>query len=64
MCHHLEAKVGQIKKTGDLCGPHCQKQALHQESCGCKKGCKGRGVCKIAALKCTALCQCGGDCEI
>ena len=29
--------------------------------CGCKKGCTGRCKCKKAALKCTALCQCGGE---
>ena len=27
--------------------------------CGCKKGCRGQCKCKRAALKCTALCQCG-----
>ena len=32
--------------------------------CGCKKGCTtGRCKCKKAALKCTALCQCGGECD-
>ena len=30
--------------------------------CGCKKGCRGRCKCVKAALKCTALCSCGGDC--
>ena len=29
--------------------------------CGCKQGCTGRCTCKKAALKCTALCQCGGQ---
>ncbi len=29
--------------------------------CGCKKGCKNNCKCKKAALKCTALCPCGGD---
>ena len=33
--------------------------------CGCKKGCTaGRCKCKKAALNCTALCQCGGECDI
>ncbi|MES9879581.1 MAG: hypothetical protein ABW185_01720 [Sedimenticola sp.] len=33
--------------------------------CGCTKGCKGRCNCKKAALKCTALCNCGGrNCEV
>ena len=31
--------------------------------CGCRKGCRGRCKCNKAALRCTALCQCGGDCE-
>ena len=32
--------------------------------CGCKKSCATRRCkCKKAALKCTALCQCGGQCE-
>ena len=30
--------------------------------CGCKKGCKLRCSCVKAALKCTALCNCGGEC--
>ena len=32
--------------------------------CGCKKACAGRCKCYKAALKCTALCQCGGECHI
>lgn len=32
--------------------------------CGCKKGCTARCKCKKAALNCTALCQCGGECDI
>eukprot|EP00794_Sanderia_malayensis_P011452 gene11452-12649_t len=31
--------------------------------CGCKKGCRGHCKCVKAALRCTALCQCGGDCD-
>lgn len=30
--------------------------------CSCKKGCTGRCKCSKAALKCTALCFCAGDC--
>ena len=37
------------------------RELLH---CGCKKGCRGRCKCKKASVKCTALCQCGGEnCE-
>ena len=33
--------------------------------CNCKKGCKGRCKCRQAGLKCTALCQCGGEnCDV
>ncbi len=33
--------------------------------CGCKKGCTGHCKCKKAALKCTALCMCGGEhCDV
>lgn len=31
--------------------------------CGCKKGCKGRCKCLKANLDCTALCNCGGQCQ-
>ena len=31
--------------------------------CGCKKGCVGHCKCLKAALKCTALCGCGGLCH-
>ena len=34
------------------------RELLH---CGCKKVCRGKCKCKRAALRCTALCQCGGD---
>lgn len=30
--------------------------------CGCTKGCTGRCKCVKAALKCTALCSCSGNC--
>lgn len=32
--------------------------------CGCKKACAGRCKCYKAALKCTTLCHCGGECDI
>ena len=32
--------------------------------CGCKKGCKPRCSCIKSALKCTALCACGGECSV
>ena len=32
--------------------------------CGCNKGCSGRYKCIKANLQCTALCLCGGDCEL
>ena len=63
----LETGVGQIKKTGSLCGPHCQKQALHQESCfiaAARKVAKADVLVRRQPKNCTALCQCGGDCEI
>ncbi|KAG7168436.1 putative winged helix-turn-helix domain containing protein 5 [Homarus americanus] len=31
-------------------------------SCGCRKHCGGKCRCKKAALKCTGLCACEGDC--
>ena len=31
--------------------------------CGCQKGCRKACRCVRAALKCTALCHCGGDCR-
>ncbi len=30
--------------------------------CGCKKSCRGQCKCVKAALQCTALCYCGGEC--
>ena len=39
-------------------------QSCHELlKCGCTKGCKGRCKCYKAALRCTALCKCGGACE-
>ena len=31
--------------------------------CGCLKGCRGLCKCVRAALKCTSLCRCSGDCD-
>ena len=31
--------------------------------CGCKKGCRNRCKCVQSFLQCTALCQCGGQCD-
>ena len=30
--------------------------------CSCKQGCRGRCKCMKASLRCTALCNCGGNC--
>ena len=43
--------------------PEAAKSCYELISCGCKKGCSGRCKCKKAALKCTALCGCDGDCS-
>ena len=32
-------------------------------NCGCKKGCRGLCKCVRAALKCTSLCHCSGNCD-
>jgi len=44
--------------------PEASSSSRELLSCGCKKSCRGQCKCKKAALKCTALCQCGGDCNI
>uniref|UniRef100_UPI00358E7494 uncharacterized protein n=1 Tax=Myxine glutinosa TaxID=7769 RepID=UPI00358E7494 len=31
--------------------------------CGCQKGCRGLCKCVRAALKCTSLCRCSGNCD-
>ncbi len=49
--------VGRTQAIGEDDG---QPQIL---SWGCKKGCWGIANTKKVSLKCTALCQCGGDCE-
>uniref|UniRef100_UPI00358F0BB1 uncharacterized protein n=1 Tax=Myxine glutinosa TaxID=7769 RepID=UPI00358F0BB1 len=42
--------------------PEAAKSCYELICCGCEKGCSGRCKCKKAALKCTALCACDGDC--
>ncbi|KAG0720495.1 hypothetical protein GWK47_048390 [Chionoecetes opilio] len=42
--------------------PEASKSCHELIHCGCKKGCTGRCKCTKAALKCTALCACSGDC--
>ena len=42
--------------------PEASKTCYELISCGCKKGCRNRCKCKKAALKCTALCWCEGEC--
>ena len=54
-------------KTDELYEPHwttlpeASKSCYELVSCGCKKGCVGC-KCKKAALQCTALCHCEGEC--
>ena len=42
--------------------PEAAKSCQELIHCGCKKLCTGHCKCKKAALKCTALCWCSGDC--
>ena len=42
--------------------PEASTAARELIRCGCKKGCVGRCKCNKAALKCTALYQCGAAC--
>ena len=42
--------------------PEASKSCHELIYCNCKKGCTGRCKCTKAALKCTALCACSGDC--
>jgi hypothetical protein len=42
--------------------PEASKSCHELIHCSCKKGCTGRCKCVKAALKCTALCVCSGDC--
>ena len=43
--------------------PEASESCRELLRCGCKKGYRGHCKCAKAALKCTALCQCGGDCD-
>ena len=43
--------------------PEASKTCYELVSCGCKKGFVNRCKCKKAALQCTALCQCEGECS-
>ena len=43
--------------------PEAAKSCYELISCGCKKGYRGRCKCKKAALKCTGLCYCEGECQ-
>ena len=60
---------GWIKTNDKLYEPHwttlpeASKTCYELVSCGCKKGCRSRCKCKKAALKCTALCVCEGECS-
>ena len=42
--------------------PEAAKSCHELIHCGCKKGCTGHCKCRRAALKCTAMCFCAGDC--
>lgn len=43
--------------------PPASKASLELLCCSCRKGCRAATCkCMKAALKCTALCHCGGDC--
>jgi len=42
--------------------PEASKSCHELIHCSCQKGCTGRCKCAKAALKCTALCFCSGDC--
>ena len=44
--------------------PHAADTCHELVSCKCKKGCVKRCQCKKTALKCTALCACGGEFNI
>lgn len=43
--------------------PEATKACRDLLRCSCKKGCRGQCKCNKAALPCTALCQCGGECK-
>ncbi len=42
--------------------PEAAKSCHELIHCNCQRGCTGRCSCVKAALKCTALCSCSGDC--
>jgi len=42
--------------------PEASQSCYELIHCGCKKGCSTRCKCKKAALQCTDLCSCSGDC--
>ena len=42
--------------------PEAAKSCHELIHCGCRTGCTGRFKCRKAALNCTALCFCSGDC--
>jgi len=43
--------------------PEASESCRELLRCGCKKDCRGRCKCQKAALQCTALGQCGGQCS-
>ena len=43
--------------------PEASQVCYELVSCKCKKGCVGQCKCKKAALECTALCACEGECS-
>ena len=43
--------------------PEASRSCSELVCCGCKKGCTRRCKCFKAALQCTALCFCSGDCQ-
>ena len=57
-------------KTGDSYEPYwttlpqASKSCQELLSCGCKRSCQKNCKCKNAALQCTGLCFCGGECDI
>ena len=44
--------------------PEASKSCHELICCRCQKGCTGGCKCAKAALKCTALCSCSGDCSL
>ena len=60
---------GWVKTTDGMYEPHwttlpqASKSCFELISCGCKSGCSKRCRCKKAALQCTGLCFCEGECS-